>query len=67
MSQWDSSFKMEHRHNFLPFLFVRSLTAVLLVGGLGVEDEQNGPQEVPILFHAIYICAIVSKGKVRRT
>jgi hypothetical protein len=32
--------KMEH-HHILSFLFVRGLTAILLVGGLGVEDKQK--------------------------
>jgi hypothetical protein len=62
ISQWDGSFKVEHRHNFLRFLFVCGLTGVLLVCGLGVEDEQNSPEEVPILLHAIYVCAVGSKG-----
>jgi hypothetical protein len=29
------------QHNILRFLFVRGMTATLLVGGLGVEDQQN--------------------------
>jgi hypothetical protein len=39
---------MEH-HYSLSFLLVSGLTAILLVSGLGVEDQQNGLREVPIL------------------
>jgi hypothetical protein len=52
---------------FLRFLFVRGLTAVLLVRGWDVEDEQNGPEEVPILLHAIYVRAVGSKGEASQT
>jgi hypothetical protein len=46
---------------FLRFLFACGLTAVLLVGGLGVENGQNGPEVVLILLHAISVCAVGSK------
>jgi hypothetical protein len=52
---------------FFAFSFRAWLDSVLLVGGSGVEDEQNGPEEVPVLLHAIYICAVGSKEEVRRT
>jgi hypothetical protein len=44
---------MERRH-ILRFLFVRGLTTVFVVGGLGVEDQQNGFLEVLILLHVIF-------------
>jgi hypothetical protein len=52
-SQWHSyeiftSYKMEHRHGFRR-AFVRGVTTVLLLGGLGVEDQIYGLREVPIL------------------
>ena len=42
-----TSCKTEHHH------LLRGLTATLLVGGLGVEDQQNGLHEVPIWLHVI--------------
>ena len=53
---------MEHHHIFFA-LYVRGLTAVLLFGGFGVEGEENGSEEVPILLHAICFCAVGSKGR----
>jgi hypothetical protein len=43
---------MEHRYT-LRFPFVRGLTTVLLVGGLGVDDEENGLRRFPLLLHVI--------------
>ena len=43
---------MEHRHT-LRFLFVRGLTTVLLVGGLAVDDQENGLRQFPLLLHVI--------------
>jgi hypothetical protein len=40
---------MEHYHTF-SFQFVRGLTAILLVGGLGVEDQPSGLPEVLIYY-----------------
>ena len=48
---------MYHRHNSR-FLFVRGLTIVVLVGGLGVEDQQTGPPQIPI----ITACCIFFSG-----
>ena len=52
-----TSRKMYHRHNSR-FLFVRGLTIVVLVGGLGVEDQQTGPPQIPI----ITACCIFFSG-----
>jgi hypothetical protein len=47
------SIKMEHHH--IPrFLFVRGLKRIFLVGGLGVEDQQNDLSEVAFSIHVIY-------------
>jgi hypothetical protein len=40
-------------YHILRFVFVRGLTTIPFVGGLGVEDQQNGLREVSILFHVI--------------
>jgi hypothetical protein len=40
------SCKVKQRHIF-SFLFVSCLTTVLLLGGLSVDDHQNGLLEVP--------------------
>jgi hypothetical protein len=44
--------KMEH-HNVLRFLFVRGLKKIFLVGGMGVEDQQNGLSEVALSIYVI--------------
>jgi len=41
---------MGHRH-ISCFLFICGLTAILLICGLAVEDQQNGPCAVLILLH----------------
>jgi hypothetical protein len=46
---------MERSH-IVRFLFVRGLTTVCVIGGLGVEDQQNGFLELLILLHAIFFC-----------
>jgi hypothetical protein len=43
---------MEHRQ-ILRFAFVRAVTTVSLIGGLGFEDQQFGLREVPILLRVI--------------
>jgi hypothetical protein len=43
---------MWHRH-ILRALLVRGLMIILVVGGLGVEDHQNGLREIPTLLQAI--------------
>jgi hypothetical protein len=63
ISHWDSYEELHLSQDgasphFLLFLFVRGLTAVLLVGGLGVEDKQNDPEEFPILLQPICFCAV---------
>lgn len=40
MKNCSTSCKMEHRHT-LRFLFLRGLTAIFVVGELGVEDHQH--------------------------
>jgi hypothetical protein len=52
--------KMEH-HHILSFLIVHSLTAILLIGGLGVEDQPCGLPQVPILLREIYFCGAAPK------
>ena len=44
---------MKHHHK-LRFLFVRGLTAIFHVGGLGVVDEQNNTCWVKILPHVSF-------------
>jgi len=61
-SQWYgyeifASYKMEHRHGFRR-AFVHGVTTVLLLGGLGVEDQTYGFYEVPILLHVAYYCGL---------
>jgi hypothetical protein len=46
---------MKH-HSILHFLFVPGLTAILLIGGLGVENQQNG-------LRVIYLCWAGPKSK----
>ena len=48
-----TSCETERRH-IVRFLFLRGLTTICMVGGLGVEDQQNGFLEVLILLHAIF-------------
>jgi hypothetical protein len=43
------SCKMEY-HHVVRFLFVRCLTTVLLVGGLGVEDRTN---DLLVIFYGV--------------
>jgi hypothetical protein len=52
ISQWDSYEKLHFMEYeaplyFLRFLFVRGSTTILLVGGLGVEEQHNGPIKRP--------------------
>jgi hypothetical protein len=46
---------MEHQH-ILRFLFVHGLTTIHLVGGLGVEDQQNDLLGNQTLLHVISFC-----------
>jgi hypothetical protein len=48
-----TSRNMEHLH-ILSFPFVRGLTAISVVGGLGVEDQPSGLPEVSIFLRVIY-------------
>jgi hypothetical protein len=50
-------------HHILRALLVRGLTIILLMGGLGVEDHQNGLQEVPTLLQAIPFCGVGTQTK----
>jgi hypothetical protein len=47
-----TSRKMDYRHT-LRFLFVRGLTTVLLVGGLDLDDQENGLRQFPLLLQVI--------------
>jgi DNA replicative helicase MCM subunit Mcm2 (Cdc46/Mcm family) len=55
---------MEH-HNILRFLFLRGLITILLIGGLGVEDQQNGFREVSVSTLLTYFCRVAQKGIYR--
>ena len=61
-----TSRKMQHRHTFR-FLFVRGLTTVLLVGGLGVEDQENGLRQFPLLLHVIPFRWDLAKKEINRS
>jgi hypothetical protein len=37
-------------------LSVHDLSTIFLLGGLGVEDQNSGLREVPMLLHAISVC-----------
>jgi len=41
----------------------RGLITILLVGGLGIEDQENGLQGEPILAHIFYFCGYRPKTK----
>jgi hypothetical protein len=65
VSRWENYEKLhfiQDEHHILCFLFVRGLT-IILVGGLGVEDQQNGLREVPVLLHVTSFCGDGPKGK----
>jgi hypothetical protein len=55
---------MEHQ-NILRVLFLRGLMTILLVGGLGVEDQQDGFREVSISVLLTYFCRVAPKGSYR--
>jgi hypothetical protein len=57
---------IEHRQ-ILWLLFVRGFKTNLTVGGLGVEDQQNGLREVPLLRHVIYYLWCLAKQEVCRS
>jgi hypothetical protein len=61
-----TSCMIEH-HQILWLLFVRGFKMSLIVGGLGVEDQQNGLREVPILRHVIYYLWCLAKQEVCRS
>jgi hypothetical protein len=52
-------------HHILHSLFVDGLTRILVVGGLGVEDQQNGLRKVPILPRLINFCGVGQTMKPR--
>jgi hypothetical protein len=52
-------------HHILHSLFVDDLTRILVVGGLGVEDQRNGRRKVPILPRLINFCGVGQKMKPR--
>jgi hypothetical protein len=54
---------MEH-HHILRFLSVHGLTTILLVGGLGVEDQQSSFHEAPILLHVIFLFVGWNKDEI---
>jgi hypothetical protein len=51
---------MEH-HNILRFRFLRLIT-ILLIGGMGVEDQHNGFREVSVSTLLTYFCGVAPKG-----
>jgi hypothetical protein len=55
-------YKAEHQH-VLRFPFVRGLTTILLVGGLGVEDQRNLFREVLLLLLVTDFCGVPPKRK----
>ena len=57
---------MEHRHNSR-LLFVRGLTTVLFVGGLGVGDQENGLRQFPLLLHVILFRWDRAKKEIHRS
>jgi hypothetical protein len=50
-------------HHILRFLFVHGSTTTVLVGGLGVEDQQNELVEAPILLQMISFCVVGQRKK----
>ena len=54
--------KIQH-HNILRFLLVSGLEKIFLVGGLGVEDQQNGLIEVALSLHFMSFPALGLKRK----
>jgi hypothetical protein len=48
-------------HTALPILL--GLITILLVGGLGVEEQQNGFREVSVSVLMTYFCGVAPKGK----
>jgi hypothetical protein len=61
-----SSRKLEH-HSILCFIFARALTAILLVGGLGVENQWHELRNFSKLLHVIYVRSCESvKQQVHR-
>jgi hypothetical protein len=50
---------------YLCFLFVRGFAAISFLGGLGVEDQQNGLMLVQIVLNVIYFC-VFGEGEVYR-
>jgi len=61
-----TSCKIEHRQ-ILWLLFVRGFKTSLIVGRLGVEDQQNDLREVPILRHVIYYLWCLAKQELCRS
>jgi hypothetical protein len=57
---------MEHRHT-LRFLLVRGFTTVLLVGGLGVEDQEKGLHQFPLVMYVIPIRWDRAKKEIHRS
>jgi len=60
--KWNSREEL-HQH-VLHFPFVRSLTTILLVVGLGVEEQRNRFREVPMLRLVIDFCGGSAKEEV---
>jgi len=50
-------------------LFVLGLTAILLSGGLGAEDQPNDHREVPILLYVIcfFFCGVLTRRSSDQT
>jgi hypothetical protein len=58
--------KRTPRANFTFFTFVRGFAAISLLGGLGVEDQQNGLMQVQILIHCDLFLWGWGRGSVYR-
>ena len=46
---------------YLCFVLVRGFGTISLLGGLGVEDHQNGFRQAHILLNVVYFCAVGGK------
>jgi hypothetical protein len=49
---------IKKEHNVLRFLLVRDLKKIFLVGGLGVEDQQNGLSKIALSIYVIFFVCL---------
>ena len=47
---------------YLCFMLVRGFVTISLLGGLGVDDHQNGFVQVQILLNVVYFCGVGGGG-----